>query len=422
MTKLTPLKLGKTAFTTAKRLHKTASIAGLSALRVAKGEKPDAYLLKETFEKLGVTYIKLGQFIASTPSLFPKEYVVAFADCLDNTTPIAFGQVLAVLESEFAHLGGVDAVFAHIDPAAIASASIAQVHKATLKTGETVAIKVQKPNVGTIIATDLGVLHGLFWMLEKVVPSFKMASLAPMVDEIKTRMADETDFVAESRHLRHFAKFLADSRNQNIIVPSVYDHLTTKRVLTMSFIEGRSLIDKEAFGTVNPAVVMGQVLDTWLLSLMMTGEFHADLHAGNLLLTADGKVAFLDFGLVGHIAPKSLKACMSLVQAMGQNDYIGVAQAMIDMGMTDEHKVSADGLANDLQMLLGNNRSLSQSPQALNMLMAELNDIAKKHGIHFPKDFALLTKQLLYFDRFMVMLAPEMDIFEGERLGWLEGL
>lgn len=306
MTKLTPLKLGKTAFTTAKRLQKTASVAGLSALRVAKGEKPDAYLLKETFEKLGVTYIKLGQFIASTPSLFPKEYVVAFADCLDNTTPIAFGQVLAVLESELAHLGGVDAVFAHIDPAAIASASIAQVHKATLKTGETVAIKVQKPHVETIIATDLGVLHGLFWTLEKVVPSFKMASLAPMIDEIKTRMADETDFVAESRHLRHFAKFLADSRNQNIIVPSVYDHLTTKRLLTMSFVEGRSLVDKEAFGAVNPAVVMGQVLDTWLLSLVMTGEFHADLHAGNLLLTADGKVAFLDFGLVGRIAPKSL--------------------------------------------------------------------------------------------------------------------
>lgn len=407
------------------RVQKTASVAGLSALRVAKGEKLDAYLLKEAFEQMGVTYIKLGQFIASTPSIFPREYVLAFQDCLDQTAPVPFAVIRQVLVDELTtNETSLDDIFAWIDPVPLASASIAQVHKATLKNGQQVALKVQKPDVATIIETDLGVLHSAFWVIEKLLPSMRAANLAPIIDEMRSRMVAETDFLAESHHIDNFLTYLKQTGNTDVVAPVVHRALSTKRVLTMTFLDGRSLIDDGLGLTAEQAKqVMSTVLDTWFLSLMMTGEFHADLHAGNLMLLNNGQVAFLDFGLVGVIDPASLQACFALVQALQLNDYQGMAQAMVGIGMTHTmDKMDVDGLADDLKRMLGkinpsqHNHSDTQQTDHLNTLMLEMADVGKRHGIHFPRDFALLTKQLLYFDRFMLTLAPDMELFEGQRM------
>lgn len=421
-----PIGIGKQLLSVAKRLQKTASVAGLSALRVASGEKPDAHLLKQSFEQLGVTYIKLGQFIASTPSIFPKDYIEAFADCLDNTTPIGFDEILAVLETQYQLHGGVRAIFASIDKKPIASASIAQVHKAVLTTGETVAIKVQKPNVATIIKTDLGVLQATFWTLEKFAPAFKMANLAVIMSEIKARMMMETDFVAESIHLKRFGQFLAQYNITGVIAPCVLDELTTPKVLVMQYLDGVSLIDKKAVQAIgDPKQIMARVLDTWFLNLVATGEFHADLHAGNLLLLDDGRVAFLDFGLVGKINPNSLKACMALVASLQHNDFVAMAKAMVDIGMThNKENICIQSLADDLQRLLGDKTTTTihqEHRQAgeLNVLMGDVVALGQHYGIHFPQDFALLIKQLLYFDRFMTTLAPQMDLLDDNRLSFL---
>lgn len=411
------------------RIQKTASIAGLSALRVAKGDKMDAYLLREAFEQMGVTYIKLGQFIASTPSIFPREYVLAFQGCLDQTTPVPFAKIRSVLIEELETDGrGLGDIFSYIDPVPLASASIAQVHKAVLTDGRQVALKVQKPDVGTVMHTDLSVLHSVFWTLEKVVPNLKAANLAPIVDEIRTRMLAETDFIAESRHIEQFLAHLKQVGNTKVTAPTVHHTLSTKRVLVMDLLIGKSLIDDSLIwdGTAgrDSKQIMSDVLDTWFLSLMMTGEFHADLHAGNLMLLDDGRIAFLDFGLMGRIQPSSLQACFSLVQSLQISDYRGMAQAMVNIGMThSSDKMDIDRLAEDLRKMLGKVvPNQAQNPQAnanndsLNAMMLEMVEIGKRHGIHFPRDFALLVKQLLYFDRFMVTLAPDMELFEGERL------
>ncbi len=402
------------------RLHKSASVAGLSALRVTKGEQMDAYLMKDAFMQMGVTYIKLGQFIASTPSLFPREYVLAFADCLDATPPIAFSLIRQVLMDE---LGDVDDIFAFIDPTPLASASIAQVHQATLKDGRKVALKIQKPDVDAIMKTDLGVLHGVFWVMERCMPMMKTANLAPIIDEVRARMAAETDFLAEARHIDRFHEFLRKMGIYHVTAPIVHHKLSTKRVLVMDLLVGKSLVDDSLLTDLaqthqsTPQKVMADVLDTWFLSLMMTGEFHADLHAGNLLYLHDGRIAFLDFGLMGQIKPTSLQACFALVQSLQMNDYQGMAQAMVDIGMTHGgDQVRVGQLANDLKTMMDKVYGNNQGGDNLNILMLELVEIGKRYGVHFPKDFALLTKQLLYFDRFMVTLAPEMELFEGQRL------
>lgn len=430
MFKKSPLSVAKKSISTGLnvlgRLQRTASVAGLSALRVATGEQMNAHLLKESFEQMGVTYIKLGQFIASTPSIFPKDYVLAFQDCLDATTPIPFNEILTVLSEEFAtKLGddrGLGDIFEHIDPKPLASASIAQVHRATLVGGRQVALKVQKPNVGTVIHTDLSVLHGGFWLIEKLMPSMKAANLAPILDEIRSRMLMETDFVAESRHIERFSNFLKQTGNTQIVAPVVHHDLTTKRVLTMDLLIGKSLVDETldlASDDDKARQAMTDVLDTWFLSLMMMGEFHADLHAGNLMMLDDGRIAFLDFGLVGRIDTDSLQACFSLVQSLQMNDHQGMARAMVLIGMTHD-RVNVERLGEDLGRMFGEMDKGNQ-PENLNAMMLELADVGKRHGIHFPRDFALLLKQLLYFDRFMVTLAPQMELFEGERLKMMNG-
>ena len=429
-----PLQLAKKSLQTGVnvlgRIQKTASVAGLSALRVAKGDKLDAELLRDAFEQMGVTYIKLGQFIASTPSIFPREYVLAFQGCLDQTNPLPYQQMQAVLDEELGSLGlSIDAVFSRIDEQPLASASIAQVHKAVLKDGRQVALKIQKPSVSTVMQTDLGVLHSVFWALERAIPSLRTANLAPIVDEMRTRMLAETDFIAESAHIQKFLSHLSQVGNTKVTAPYVHQEISTKRLLVMDLFEGHSLIDENLLKQAgfNPKQVMSDVLDTWFLALMMTGEFHADLHAGNLMLLNDGRIGFLDFGLMGQIAPSSLQACFNLVQSLQMSDYHGMAEAMVSIGMTHEaHKMNINALADDLKRMLGKvtgEQLTAVNPAAndsLNAMMLEMVEIGKRHGIHFPRDFALLTKQLLYFDRFMVTLAPDMDLFEGERLSLIK--
>ncbi|WP_350557811.1 AarF/ABC1/UbiB kinase family protein [Psychrobacter sp. CAL346-MNA-CIBAN-0220] len=422
----------KHTFNVVNRVRQTASIAGLSALRVAKGEKPDATLLKDTFEQLGTTYIKIGQFIASTPSLFPREYVEAFQSCLDQTTPLSYDYIEQVLTAELAINGQtLSDKFAHIDKKPLASASIAQVHAARLHNGDEVVLKVQKPGVETIMQTDLGVLYGVTKLLELLMPSMKFASIAPIIDEIRLRMLAETDFIAEAQNIRDFQQFLAVSGNTRVIAPQVYDELTTRRVLTMSRLRGVSMIDESAMRQYcdDPAQVMADTLNTWFASLMLCNSFHADLHAGNLMLLTDGRIGFIDFGIVGKLKAESWRACMGMMQALQDNDYQAMARHMIDMEMTHgPSAVNVTALADDLQRMMktimaeditftsGIPFNSKEQADDLNKMMLEIIDIGKRHGIHFPRDFALLTKQLLYFDRFMRTLAPDMDMFSDQRV------
>ncbi|WP_435978598.1 ABC1 kinase family protein [Psychrobacter sp. DM4] len=419
----------------ANRVRQTASVAGLSALRIAKGEKPDAQLLKETFEQLGTTYIKIGQFVASTPSLFPREYVEAFQDCLDQTTPLSYQYIEQVLSDELAiNSQSLSDLFAHIETEPLASASIAQVHAARLHNGDEVVLKVQKPDVETIMQTDLGVLHGVTKIIELLMPSMRFASIAPIIDEIRLRMLAETDFIAEAQNIRDFQQFLAVSGNTKVIAPTVYNELTTKRVLTMSRLNGVSMIDESVMRQYcdDPAQVMADTLNTWFASLMLCNSFHADLHAGNLMLLTDGRIGFIDFGIVGKLKAESWRACMGMMQALQDNDYQAMAHNMIDMEMTHgRSQVDVAALGQDLEKMMrtimaedkaftsGVPFNTKEQADELNKMMLEIVAVGKRHGIHFPRDFALLTKQLLYFDRFMRTLAPDMDMFSDQRVAMI---
>ena len=406
------------------RLGQTGRVLGQTALSWMLGDRPSTpRLLRQTFERLGATYIKLGQFIASSPSLFPEAYVEEFQRCLDKTDPLPFALLRPVIEEDLGCT--LDAVFSEVDPVPLASASIAQVHGARLKNGDAVVIKVQKPGVASILVTDLNFLYICAWLFERFFPKMKFASLAAVIEEIQSCMMDEVDFFKEATHIRQFEAYLQRTGNDKVVVPKVYTEASGRRVLTMERLYGVPLTDLESIRkyTRDPAMTLVTAMNTWFASLTQCESFHADLHAGNLMVLTDGRVAFIDFGIVGRIAPSTWKATMGFVDALGGGDFDLMARSMAGIGMT-RHAVDVEHLSADLrgiyeafngvdpdELLMGDVKE-----GQINRVLFDVVAVGERHGIHFPRAFALLLKQVLYFDRYVKILAPEMNMFDDSRL------
>jgi len=260
------------------------------------------------------------------------------------------------------------------------------------------------------------------------------SELSEVVGTLRGAILEEIDFKLEATRTEQFASFLASSPELQglVTVPKVYRQASAERVLTLERLYGVALSDLDAVRQYAPQPELALIvaLNTWVSSVLTNEWFHADVHAGNLLVLTDGRVAFIDFGIVGNIPRKTADAMLDFVRAFPQGDMGGVGRALENMGFTKELSESQSAaFAADLQEVFASIDSMAESTATgggiaaggvdetqLNRAVAAVGKVAEGYGIRFPREFALLIKQVLYFDRYTSILAPGLDVMNDDRL------
>jgi len=415
-----PRELGRAA-TTARVLSRAAVSA------VKPGTAPRSLrasrAVRDAFEELGPTYVKLAQLVASSPGLFPDVLADELRSCLDSVPPVPYADVVEVIESDLgAHH---DELFATFDVTPLASASIAQVHAATLKDGTEVVVKVQRPGIGRLLDSDLRILHKLAIGLHKVSAKGRMANPVAVVEDFATTLSEELNFMIEARSMERMGEILAGTPNgEGVRVPAVHWALTSPRVLTMERIHGYKIDDLaelQATGW-DLAGALKRGVRAWLETALEHGFFHGDVHAGNLMLDTDGNVTFLDFGICGHFDDKTRDIVRrGLPALLVSGDFEAVAQAIFDMGAVlnpTSLEESAKDIAEIVEPILG--RPLSEI--SYGQVLIDIVRIGTRYEVRLPRELVLVAKQLLYFERYAKLMAPDWAILaDPELLAFLFG-
>jgi len=436
------------------RCNQVVAAVGDTAREFLQGGGRDAppAVLRKLFERLGPTYIKLGQFIASSPSLFPEEYVKEFQKCLDSTPPVPWNIIRTTIETDLGR--PLDEVFDSIDRVPLATASIAQVHAAVLKGGrQDVVVKVLKPGVADTLDVDLTFLTSAAKVLQFLNPRLSRVSLVDILSDIRKSMMEEVDFTIEAQNIRDFLMYLDKNGIGVATAPFVYPNASSTKVLTMERLRGAPLVDLasiRATTEADPEAVLINALNVWVGSVLACRSFHADVHAGNLLVLPDGRVGFIDFGIVGRISPLTFQSVERFLLSVTQRDYNLMAQALVTMGATgydfavptesgpapvvDMEEFAADlrklfdGLFNlDPELVVvgvadrQTRRTVTASSVVFDQdevtnILVDLVQVTEKHGLRLPREFVLLVKQILYFDRYVQALAPGLQVLNDDRV------
>ena len=384
--------------------------------------------LRRAVERLGSTYIKLGQIISSGEGLFPAELVEEFKRCRDQVPPVPFDTVRAVVEAD---LGGpLESVFASFDREPLAAASIAQVHLATLPGGEEVVVKVQRPTVSALVRRDLRVMS---WLAPHLVGRIKVTALAnppALVELFAETIVEELDFRIEASNMIDVARVLRDLGQDGYVVPRPHPVLVAPRVLVMQRLSGFKFDD--VAGMRGAGIDTEAVIRTGMVAFMegalIHGVFHGDLHGGNLFVLPDGRTALLDFGIVGRLTGPRRMAFLRLMLNATTNNVVGQVEALRDLGaLPADTDIAA--VIRDLNL----DSPVDPTTLSGEELVQEVQRVVKAmlgYGARMPKELMLYVKNLVFLDGAIARLAPDLDLLgeiasismlfaqrHGERLG-----
>ncbi len=275
-----------------------------------------AHPLRLAFEDLGGTFLKFGQMIASSTGLFGDEVAEEFRSCLDTGPPVPFDQVRAQIEEDL----GMDLgeAYAELDPVPIGRASIAVVYRGRLHDGRQVAVKVLRPGIELLVATDLDLMQPLFAILARETGDQMAGSILELLDGLRQQLAEELDLRNEARALEHFRRLTREIDLPRLVVPEPYPELSGERVLTMELLHGVPVDDLARVRDLghDPAPLIAEVVRGFFLTTVRWGAFHGDLHAGNMLLLEDGRLGIIDWGIVGRLDPDTHRFFVRVLEAV----------------------------------------------------------------------------------------------------------
>jgi len=356
---------------------------------------------RHALEELGTTYIKLGQLLSSRPDLLPDVYIEELSHLVDEVPPVPFAEIDAVIRAD---LG--DDVFASIDPEPLATASIAQTHRALLKSGRDVVIKVRRPGIVEQVDLDLSVLRSTARVLAGHSSTAQLLQVEALADELEVHLLQELDFVEEAHNTELIGRLIADY--DKLLVPKVIRPYVTERVLVLEWIAGNKVESTHGLAPELAAELARQFFSAYVLQVVVEGVYHADPHSGNVLLTDDGRLALLDFGLLGRIDEDTRSGLSLLLLAIAQNRADDVADLIISLSLTG---VDADqpGFVHEVRRKLPRFHWRPLSGLRAGQSLADLQRIALKHSIALPTSFALVGKTLAQADAVARTLDPQMD-------------
>jgi predicted unusual protein kinase regulating ubiquinone biosynthesis (AarF/ABC1/UbiB family) len=381
---------------------------GSETNRESNHEK-QAVWLKDNLIELGPTFIKIGQSLGTRADLLPLPFVKALGELQDSVPSFPNVVAFARIEKELGKK--INEVYEEFDVEPIAAASLGQVYRAKLFTGEEVAVKVQRPNLNSIIKGDIEIMRKIAKFAERFPSLNENADWAGMLREFDETVHEEMDYSAEGKNAERFSEHFKEWTN--VHVPKIYWHATTDKVLTMEFIHGTkvtSLDELNARG-VSPEKVNRLLIRTYLKQLLEDGFFHADPHPGNLLVMPDGRLAFFDFGMVGRITPKLQAKMIDAFLHVVAKDAEGIAQDLIDLEFlkpgADETKIREV-----VVKMFALHLDLKLKDVKFKELTYDLADVMYDYPFRLPSNFTYIMRALMTLEGIGIITDPEFNFFE----------
>ncbi len=370
---------------------------------------PGPVRARKILEELGPTYVKLGQLLSMRHDIIPLKYATEFAKLQDEVPHFDFDEVEIIIKEELGY--SIKELFDYFDEKPLACASIGQVHRAKIKNGDEVVVKVQRPGIKEVIKSDLDIMFSMAKLVDEHIPEARLYRPVEIVDELSRSILEEIDYTHEGWNTDRFANNFRD--NKDVHIPKVYWSYTRKRVLTLEYIKGIKtshvdLLDKQGFDRSKIALVVGEA---FMQQVFDDGFFHADLHPGNILIMEDGRVAFLDFGMTGHLSSEMCDLFLDGMTALVNGDSSLLIEISRDMGCVDYH-VDIRSLKDDIDYFRAKYYGRAPKNIEASILIEELIGILREHQVTIPHNIALLVRGIVAVEGFSLIIDPNFNLTE----------
>jgi ubiquinone biosynthesis protein len=378
----------------------------LDALEETTTGQSKADELAQDLEKMGPTFIKLGQLLSTRADFLPPAYIHALTRLQDKIDPFPFEQVKAIVSGE---LGvRISKAFSEFEEKPLATASLGQVHRATMRDGRVVVVKVQRPGIREIIAEDMEALEEIAGFLDKHTQWGKRYEFSKMLEEVRRSLWRELDYRQEARNLSTLGANLLEF--PRIIVPTPIEGFTTSRVLTMEYIRGKKVTQLGPLTRldIKGADLAEELFHAYLKQILVDGFFHADPHPGNVFLTDDHRIALFDLGMVGHVTPQLQENLLQLLLAVSDGRGDDVAGIAIKIGELRED-FSENTFRQSVAALVSEYQGSKMDQIQVGRVVLEITQISGDNGLRVPAELTMLSKTLLNLDLVGQTLDPKFN-------------
>jgi len=361
-------------------------------------------------EELGTTFIKFAQVASNRPDLLSEDLITELEKLQDKAPTVPIESIRKLIDSEFP-LPLTD-LLEYFDPTPLASASMAQVHRAILRGGKEVVLKIQRPGIRETISSDITILHNIVSIIENYFPQYAIYQPAELVKMFENSITEELSFLKEANNLEQFQKMFQN--NKDVFIPAIYRELCTDKIMCMEFVDGYRITDLKNLRKFN---ITGEELAHRGISLYFEqvfeyGFFHADPHPGNIFVLKDGRIAFIDYGMVGTIIDSDKILFGKILLSMYDNDVQGLKKAILKFssGLTEEQDREFEY---DVIYFLRKYSKISIGDIDGNEVMRGLNSLFYDYKIKIPSNLLLLIKALVIIEGVGLQLNPEYNIIEN---------